>query len=56
MTVPVEVPADCPGQWLRLNNPAPTRSTQWIEGELWLDDARILPAVQASERPGLATP
>lgn len=39
----LEVPDDCPGQWLRLHNPAPTARTQVTEGRLWIDRVRIVP-------------
>lgn len=36
------VPATgCPGQWLRLVNPAPAGAGQRVVGELWMDDVKI---------------
>lgn len=34
-------PNECPGQWLRLRNPAPRGSAQRISGEIWFDDVAI---------------
>lgn len=31
-------PSNCPGQWLRLDNPAPKGSASSVFGELWVDD------------------
>ncbi len=40
--VEFEVPAErCPGQWLRVRNPAPPGSAQLLSGEVWLDDIAI---------------
>ena len=44
ITGTVQVPADCPGQWLRLRNPAPTERTQWTEGRLWVDQVSLQPS------------
>lgn len=34
-----EIPAQqCPGQWLRIDNPAPQGSARIVSGELWFDD------------------
>ncbi|WP_162349295.1 tetratricopeptide repeat protein [Pseudoxanthomonas gei] len=33
----------CPGQWLRLRNPAPPGSIQQVSGEVWLDEVAIQP-------------
>lgn len=33
----------CPGQWLRLLNPAPAGAAQRVVGELWIDDVKIAP-------------
>lgn len=44
VTAAVQVPADCPGQWLRLRNPAPTQPTQWMEGRLWVDQVSLQPS------------
>ena len=41
LTTPVKVPADCPGQWLRLVNPAPTARAKWTEGQLWIDNIQL---------------
>ena len=38
-----QVPANCPGQWLHLSNPAPRGSAQIVSGELWVDDLTIRP-------------
>ena len=40
MIVPV---TDCPGQWLRLRNPAPSGSAQQVSGDIWFDDVAIQP-------------
>lgn len=38
----VRVPTEgCPGQWLRLRNPAPTALSQVVSGELWIDSVEI---------------
>jgi hypothetical protein len=38
----VVVPASgCPGQWLRLENPATKGSAQQVSGELWVDDVKM---------------
>ena len=42
LNTPVQVPEDCPGQWLRLRNPAPTERTRVTEGRLWIDRAWIV--------------
>ena len=42
LSAPVQVPTDCPGQWLRLRNPAPTERTRVREGRLWSDRAWIV--------------
>ena len=42
LSAPVQVPTDCPGQWLRLRNPAPTERTRVTEGRLWIDRAWIV--------------
>lgn len=50
------VPAEeCPGQWLRLHNPAPTGSASLVTGSLWVDDVAIAPleADPPPSRPGL---
>jgi len=40
----IEVPATgCPGQWLRLRNPAPPGAGRLTRGELWVDDISITP-------------
>lgn len=44
----VEIPPDCPGQWLRLRNPAPTERLRWTEGRLWVDHVRIAPLQEAT--------
>jgi hypothetical protein len=42
IAVPLTVPAEgCPGQWLRLANPAPRGSARIVSGEAWFDDMRI---------------
>lgn len=42
VTMDLEVPAaGCPGQWLRLVNPAPAGAAQHLSGEIWFDDVRI---------------
>lgn len=56
VTARVQVPADCPGQWLRLRNPAPTERSQWTEGRLWMDDARLQPAPVDSAGDAIAAP
>lgn len=46
------VPAeDCPGQWLRLHNPAPKGSASLVTGSLWVDDVAIA-ALEAEPSPG----
>lgn len=41
-TMDFNVPVtDCPGQWLRLRNPAPKGSAQIVSGELWVDDVTL---------------
>jgi tetratricopeptide (TPR) repeat protein len=52
-TARIEVPADCPGQWLRLRNPGPTERSQWTEGRLWVDQVRIGPG-QVTATPEIA--
>ena len=47
VAAPLQVPADCPGQWLRLRNPGPTERTQWTQGRLWVDQVRIDPVAPA---------
>lgn len=38
----VTVPgSNCPGQWLRLENPAPRGSASSVSGELWVDDVTV---------------
>jgi len=44
-----EIPRDCPGQWLRLGNPAAQGSSQVVSGDLWLDDVRIVSAGKAAQ-------
>lgn len=47
-----EVPgADCPGQWLRLENPAVQGAAQQVSGDLWMDDVRIVPEAIRGEAP-----
>jgi tetratricopeptide (TPR) repeat protein len=47
----VVVPAEeCPGQWLRLRNPAPKGTASTVVGTVWVDDVRIVPL--ASDAPG----
>jgi Tfp pilus assembly protein PilF len=42
--VAFEVPAaQCPGQWLALENPAVAGSAQQVSGDLWTDDIRVTP-------------
>jgi tetratricopeptide (TPR) repeat protein len=44
----VAVPAeDCPGQWLRLRNPAPKGTASTVVGTVWIDDVRIVPLANA---------
>lgn len=31
----------CPGQWLRLRNPAPAGAARIVSGELWVDDVTL---------------
>lgn len=41
-TLEFEIPGtSCPGQWLRLDNPAPGGSASTVSGELWLDDLAL---------------
>lgn len=40
--------AGCPGQWLRLANPAPRGSAQMVSGELWFDDLVLRPVQDAA--------
>ena len=43
-TLEFEIPGTgCPGQWLRLNNPAPKGSARIVSGELWIDDMTVRP-------------
>ena len=44
VTAPLQVPADCPGQWLRLRNPAPTQRSQLTEGRIWIDQVQVGPS------------
>jgi tetratricopeptide (TPR) repeat protein len=38
----IAVPAEgCPGQWLRLENPAVGGSARQVAGDLWIDDVRM---------------
>lgn len=46
-----EVPeASCPGQWLRLSNPAPGGSASSVSGDLWVDDMTLRPRGAVSAR------
>jgi tetratricopeptide (TPR) repeat protein len=50
------VPAeDCPGQWLRLRNPAPKGTASTVAGTLWIDDVRIVPLARDAAGPDAAT-
>ena len=40
LTVPA---TDCPAQWLRLRNPAPSGLAQQVWGDLWFDDVSLQP-------------
>ena len=43
-TLEVGIPdSGCPGQWLRLENPAPSGSARIVSGELWIDDVVLRP-------------
>ena len=35
--------ADCPAQWLRLRNPAPSGTAQQTWGDIWIDDVALRP-------------
>jgi hypothetical protein len=49
------VPTDeCPGQWLRLRNPAPKGTASTVVGTVWVDDVRIVPLASAAPGPGPA--
>jgi len=52
----IQVPADCPGQWLRLRNPAPTERAQWTEGRMWVDRVRVAPANRPASVTQVADP
>lgn len=52
----VVVPIDkCPGQWLRLRNPAPKGTASTVAGTVWIDDVRIVPLAGDAPGPGPAT-
>lgn len=37
-----EIPTEqCPGQWLRIENPAPRGTARMVSGELWIDDMTL---------------
>lgn len=38
-----EVPANCPGQWMGLRNPAVSGTARQVSGDLWIDDVAITP-------------
>ena len=42
----VEVPANCPGQWLRLRNPAPAGTAQYASGDVWIDHVALTSALE----------
>lgn len=50
ISMAIDVPVDCPGQWLRLTNPAPGGSSQSVSGDAWFDDFRIMPVTPPSQR------
>jgi len=48
--VEFEIPAEkCPGQWLKLVNPAVSGSAQQVSGDLWIDDVAITPLKATSQ-------
>lgn len=38
----------CPGQWLRLDNPAPQGSASSVSGDLWVDDVELSGPVEVT--------
>lgn len=49
----VDVPAEgCPGQWLRLDNPAPSGSASSVSGELWVDAMDVAASATDLRSPG----
>lgn len=44
-TFHIEIPSNCPGQWLKLRNRVSSGSGQLTVGEVWVDDVSITPGV-----------